>query len=826
MRNYVSSTEEELTDWLNGDDEDAAPPAPGGDSAEDGGADPVDDPVQVCPYADTQSDHKKSLYIDVTWTYSGGAPRGTYRIDIAGAQINGALDSGRIRINEELESLCGDGELEITIENGPVFTAPLTLGLPAVQTPEGVKRRLTNLGYFAGVDARFDQRAAWAVRAFKRRAMNGDIRNRTEPETDQLTQAFATALRDAYGGHPGDVPADAAPAALIPGDCGACGMFGARVLTRGGFEDRAVANDRDPSGAGGGGVWAGGAIAGVAEPIAGTFRLHLRAFDPHGGDLVIPNTVALPQPVHMLQFVLFELGFWVVGGTYEASGAGTASTKLRFAADGGFGPDTHWALREFQCSAKAAQTAMEDVASIDLRYLPRLFALSPAANDGPGRYPDAGRVSGALNAATRAALQHWADQRRRCPVVVYSSSDTNNPVANGADMSKLQRENLWKYDDHPATAPRVFAIDYSGRYTIPADHGGTVTAGGAIFPRPITVGGYISTFQGGPATLPKYGQTWNSEHAEVLPNTMVDTADPGDGSALTVAQLSTFKVVRTAAHFECLGFFDTLNAYDDVVISFGPCHWTLARGGGGGDRDEPREMPAMLAYFRSIHPAGYEEFFGRFGLIPQGTWPLTMGTQTGTYNTRIEIQTETGMVNLSGVHGSDDDGRRENRYCKTWHSYYRFQMACRTSADLRDAMWGFSRIRLRDIMDKTFVIGGVARRVGDYATSEKSAAMLLRWHIYRPAHLFRTNANHLLPALTAVIATGLPDNDARETALINEIVTQATTAFGAGDNLPQALSSIRGWTNVPQTGTRSYYDLNLADPVLNDGAGSFEFEAP
>jgi hypothetical protein len=706
-----------------------------------------------------------------------------------------------------------------------VFSAPLTLDLPSVQSPAGIARRLTNLGYFAGTDTSFDQRAAWAVRAFKRRVMNGDSRNRTVVETEWFTQAFAEALRNAYGAHPGDDPSAVVPSALMNGDCAECGMFGSRALTRGGFADAAVTNDRDSEGAGADGIWAGVAAAG-AEPIAGTFRLYLRAFDPHGGDPVIPNKVALPQPVHMLQFVVFELGFWVVGGAYAASGTGAASTKLGFAADGGFGPNTHWAVREFQCSAKFPQAAKESTSSAEKRYLPRLFADSPTPNDGPGRYPDAGRISGTLNDATKAALQHWADQRRRCPVVVYSSTDTGNAVANGSDMALLRRENLWKHDDHADTGPRMFAIDFGGYYTIPADHGGTVTVGGATSPRPITVGGYASAMQGGPVTLPNNNHTWNSEHTEVRPDTMVSAADPGDGTMLTAAQLSTFKVVRTAAHFECLGYFDTLNAYDDVVISFGPCHWTLARGGGRGSRNEPREMPAMLAYFLSLHPDAYEEFFGRFGLRPQGAWPLAMGGQTGTYNTRIEIQTETGMINLSGVHGGDTEGRAENLYCKTWQSYYRFQMACRTSVDLRDAMWGFSRIRVRDIMDKTFAIGGAVRRVGDYATSEKSAAMLLRWHIFRPAHLFRTNNNHLDQALTALLAVAYPTDDARETAFINQIVAQATAEFGAAGNLTEALSAIRGWTNVPQQGTRHYYDLDLDDPVLNDTADSFDFAAP
>lgn len=630
--------------------------------------------------------------------------------------------------------------------------------------------------------------------------------------------------------------------------------LGAQLRRRGGFEDRSLTNDRDPDAAGNNGIWASArpvgpataaateaatgtftgpvTVTGVVAEIAGTFTLHLRAFDPHAGDPDIPNRVNLPQPVHMAQFVLFELGLWVVGGTYAASGTGSTESKKHFVPAGDFGQGTQWAVREFQCYSKFPRVAKEDVTNTDNRYLPRLFAQSPVANAGAGRYPDNGRVSGALNDATRAALQHWADQRWRCPVIVYASTDNASSIANGSDMTRLVKENLWKYDDHTDNGPRMYAIDYGAYYAVPAVHGGMVM-NGATFPRPIVVGSYArSPLQGGPVSWPRYQQVWSSEFAEVRPDTLVSTADPGDGTTLTAAQLSTFKVVRTAAHFECLGYFDALNAYDDVVISFGPCHWTLARGAPSGNptdpivRDESREMPAMLAYCRHHHADAYMNFFERFGLLPAQTWPLTMGADTGTYNTRIEIQTESGMVNLSGVHGTPVDGLRENRYCKTWHSYYRFQMACRTSTGLRDAMWGFARVRVRDILDKTFTIGGTARRVGDFATSEKSVAMLLRWHIYRPAHLFRPTGSHLETVLINLLGGSYASANARETAFINQLVARANAAFPTKPELPTALTTIQGWTNIPQTGNCSYYHLNLRDPVLHGTANSFYFESP
>jgi hypothetical protein len=53
-----------------------------------------------------------------------------------------------------------------------------------------------------------------------------------------------------------------------------------------------------------------------AEPIAGDFTLYLRAFNPDDKEPKyrgpFSNRVNLPQPIHMAQFVLFELGYWLI----------------------------------------------------------------------------------------------------------------------------------------------------------------------------------------------------------------------------------------------------------------------------------------------------------------------------------------------------------------------------------------------------------------------------------------------------------------------------------------------------------------------------------
>ena len=597
-------------------------------------------------------------------------------------------------------------------------------------------------------------------------------------------------------------------------------MFGSRTYSRNSFERRGALNDQDP-GPGQAGIWEGNSAATVEnEPIAGNFKIYLRAFDPSQKEGEIRNRINLPQPIHMAQFVLFELGYWLVGGEVNDNNSrmfGATRTRNNFTPDGIFGRYTQWAVREFQCHAKFPNAAKEDVAGTEQRYLPRLFRLSqnPPSLTGIARYPDNGRISGALNEETRNALQAWADGTLRCPVIVYASTDNrnNDVLQNGINLDRIVQENLWLYNDHRTTAPRMYAIDYSGYYTIPERYRGQVRYGGYTFPRPIVVGDYTNASYAGICSLPP-NHTWSSADVEVRPDTMLGTGG-NNGVGLTDSQLSTFKVVRTASHFECYGYFDCLNAYDRVTLSFGPCHWTLQDCDGGNRADNPREMPAFLAYMRHTYPNDYQTYFGTFGFTPQREWPIPLNG-SGTYCDRLTFETENNNVLLCGF---VTDGREENKYLKNWHSFYRFLMATRLSTDLRRAMWDFTRIRIRDILNRIFVFDTGQIRVGDLVTSEKGVAMLLRWHIYGPNHVYEKD-NLLYRLLSRAIKKISEANQARE----NEILQQLSNIGGPPTN--GNLTEINGWTNIPQQGLRNYYRLNLTNATLSSRLRSFQFEAP
>lgn len=818
-----------------------------------GGVRPAAELVQPCPIRESQRD--KSIHIDVGWAFTGAAPGGEYTLDLPGGPFEGQLGpDGSIRIDEQLDSVCGDGSLEIRVTNGPVFSADVTLDLPAIQTPAGVTRRLTNLGWPAGTSDTFDERSGWAIRAFKRAIMNGFTRNAAEEESTIATRAFQEALRDAYGGaHPDDnIRADLG--AVVGAGAVAAQAFGHTTLLRSSFERHGALDDRDAEGAGDQGIWGGQMADGQQAMIAGGLRLYLRAFDPGLGEAPITNKVKLPQFVRLTQFVLWELGFWMVGGRgagrSQWTREGGLETRLAFEPDGIFGRHTQWAVREFQCWAKSDHAAREIAGGAERRYVHRLLAESPQVVNGAARYPDDAPVSGAINEATRNALDAWATQRLRCPVLVYSSRDTTNVAGSGSDLDEIERENLWLHDDEhdaPNRDPRIFVLDWSDVYSsrMPANRTGTVNARGAAvpgvqIPRPIVVGDFSASNDGGPRTA--RGHCWDSTDTEVVPGVLIGTGGL-DGAGLTASQLSTFKVVRVAAHFECYGFMDCLNAYDNVCISLPPYHWTLCLTTPSPPPqqtppDEPRELAAVLAKFLNDDADAYHRDFGRFGLHPELNWgQIQMTADTGTYTCRIAIDIEGGTHNLAGATGTDRDRCEDNQYCKTWHTYYRFQMASRTSAELHAVCWDMARRRIRDILDKTFTITNaqgqpIQVRTGDYATSEKAVALLLRWHIYRPGHLFRVpgqrSPNHLLEIMERLVANPhhTQATQQREDDVIAEIVAEASAqVVGAGP--ARHLQLISNWNAVPGANLLpGQYHLNLNDDTLSDQLNSFDLEAP
>lgn len=499
--------------------------------------------------------------------------------------------------------------------------------------------------------------------------------------------------------------------------------------------------------------------------------------------------------VRRLQDDLRTLGFLLVGTP-----------------DGQFGRATEWAVREFQIYSKMANVAQEVAPgpAAPARYLDRLAQT-------PNTQVYAGPVSGVANAATRARLQHWLTNRWRCPVVV-EARDTATGVP--------QFENIWLKDDAPSAAPRMFARDFSGYYTFPAGRNAN----------DVTLGDYTPVMQGGPRSVAP-AHTW--AEAELTPENLIGTPLTG----LTAAQLSTYKPVRAVSEVECMGFFDSLNAYDNALMSLGPCHWTLGLISGGVIGEG--ELCGYLAYLRQFEPADFATAIEFFGARTDESWTSTAGIASGAplfdtslrkYTGWVAQQQEDGTFQRSGT--APDDGN----YFRTWHWFYRFQMAGRTVQGFRRRMWDMARIRLRDLGSTPWgagppavpaipVAGGTTRpaTIGDVFTSEKALALLMRWHVFRPAHVvsggnagLRTRnalSNAAIPA-----AAGHPGlwTDAHEADLIAGIMTEVAN-LGSAD-LTQSMTYVRDWHTWGAGGGSRHYALDPAIANLAVTRNSLQFD--
>jgi hypothetical protein len=386
---------------------------------------------------DVTKDIGKTLNINVGWTFTAGRPSGRYALQIKGQpeNISGKFSNGELRITG-LTSLCGEGALTIELVDsagkatGPGYCSKVILGeLPKIQTAAGLARRLTNLGFYAGTDGECNGRMAWAIRAFKRMNMNAFTRNKNEVENNTATKAFLEAVQTLYGAQPDDQINSNLSLAVSNASIDYCGMFGSCVYRRGSFEEQGAPDDFDPDPQGTG-IWEGESAGEVTkEPIAGNYALYLRAFDS-AKENPFSNRINLPQSICMAQFVLFELGYWLVWGEKDGL-VKEENTWIRkkFIPDGWLGRYTQWAVREFQCYAKFDYAAKEDVTSTEKQFLPRVFRATgdnPVRLIGNARYPNDGEVNGKLNEETRKALQAWADGALRCPVFVCASKIYNS----------------------------------------------------------------------------------------------------------------------------------------------------------------------------------------------------------------------------------------------------------------------------------------------------------------------------------------------------------------------------------------------------------------
>jgi hypothetical protein len=148
-------------------------------------------------------------------------------------------------------------------------------------------------------------------------------------------------------------------------------------------------------------------------------------------------------------------------------------------------------------------------------------------------------------------------------------------------------------------------------------------------------------------------------------------------------------------------------------------------------------------------------------------------------------------------------------------------------------MWHMARIRLRDIRSAPWpasagvpAAGGRPAAIGDVYGSERAAAFLLRWHVYRPAHIVSGGeaGPELVKALKLAKApTSDPTTwtDADQAKLIQGLWDHAQ-AVGT-DDLKNTLTRVRDWPSWASDPHRPYA-LDPAIGALSVSARSFDFD--
>jgi hypothetical protein len=528
----------------------------------------------------------------------------------------------------------------------------------------------------------------------------------------------------------------------------------------------------------------GGETATGAEP------LHMEALVAPNDDGRTSNTLVQPVPIRQLQRSLIELGF----------------TFVRRATPGVMDRLTKWGVREFQIYARMPVAVHQARAARGTPYVDSLIQVELTH-----RY--AGAVTGDVNDATLRAIQHWRRYSLRCPVVVsaYNVGPAGEPL-------RPHTENIWLFDDLPNEDVRMFARDFSRYYTLPNRRSEEEL---------IPLGKYQVSPSGrfkGPLTRPPRS-CW--PEAETLPEHLVGVPL----ARLTPAQLSTFKAVRALSEVEGYGYLDCINGWDDAYFSLGPCHWTIAMHNGGNVQGG--ELCGYFAYLKHRDARSYSRAIGYFGIQPSVEWGADGGAifdrSLRKYNTWLAEPQERGPAK------NWERTEADVNYFRGWHWCYRFLMAARTVPGFRHRMWGMTRIRLRDILRAPWTAGSAAdaRTIGDVFTSERAVAMILRWHVYRPAHMvvrgaagerLRNAYGHARAAAPRLNWQAAPASwtDAHERALVQGLWTEIRAL---GDNsLIQTQTQVDRWPSSEAVHRSYRYRLGRTMGRLSDARRSFRLD--
>ncbi|MER9255362.1 hypothetical protein NKI59_26875 [Mesorhizobium sp. M0598] len=437
-------------------------------------------------------------------------------------------------------------------------------------------------------------------------------------------------------------------------------------------------------------------------------------------------------------------------------------------------------VREFQIAARERYGAQDSQAS-GPPDAARLQQVELQQVDPVAKLADDFIPHGDPEPLTLAAIDAWlaGTARLRSPVVFQA----RDPGSHTAPWQHVAQQAFCFHDELQTTKPRVFALDYTGRYPLNPNGQPPLVPVGTAVHRKARIRQQIVTVYG-PASKPPHSLTpFDPEH-------VVGRA----WSAMSQPERSTFRVTAALAQVEAGGIFDGLNAYDTSVFSAGPYHYT----GFPADALGAAELGAFLAYFSSRSATQYDAIFTRMGVAARQTWSRALfNSGDGTY------RAELGFVDPAGGMPAPTTLEARN-WLRTWPSLYRIQAALRNSPGVQGAVWPFARQRINDVLTTPWGAGAPpgATTLGDVFKSERTVGSLVRWHIFRPRHIVDGGQSGVVPG-RLVSAAGLTSKavgtwrDADEIKLAAAFAKAHTTPNLAGrcaPSLATSLATLASWS--------------------------------
>ncbi|MGE3618839.1 MAG: peptidoglycan-binding protein [Acidimicrobiia bacterium] len=384
-------------------------------------------------------------------------------------------------------------------------------------------------------------------------------------------------------------------------------------------------------------------------------------------------------------------------------------------ADGLFDAEMEEAVREFQIAAGSSRAARSTSGAPSDPTTHEPVVIGTAE-----RY--AGAIDGRIDQALAGVIDGWV------------ARGWANPVwARAQQGATVTATTVWRFDDPVPAGSEVSIRDLSDLWPLP---------GGRAAADYHPAGRFLATAGGPVAVAPDH--TW--AQAELLPAVLT-------GTTPTVVQRSTFKVVRAVSERECGGFLDSVATSSNALLEAGTFHWTF--GLPNGALRAPGELAGFAAYLRHADPLIFDAVFTRFGLVPSKAWRQVDQSPTGRALLTPERTYRAWWSRPHDPLQEIEDGAVESDRFRSWHWVHRMQMAARTFGDWRRAAYDFGRIRVRDLLSTPWgkktgadgvpdiaLTGGGTRvaTIGDVVTSERGVALLVRWHVFRPADLVSANA--------------------------------------------------------------------------------------